>query len=101
MPSYSSAFMFNLLPKEVINTMGNRLSAIATHTMQQKLERATALVDEAKELRALSEDAKEMNDLGIASYLADLADGKEKEFEQDVKRISLQVRGRIFKPKVF
>jgi hypothetical protein len=38
------------------------------------LESLAIKLDETKELRTLAEDAKMMNDLGITSYLADLAE---------------------------
>jgi len=42
-----------------------------------------------------------MNDLGITSYLAELADSKDKRLKVKIRKISLQIIGRIFKPKVF
>ena len=42
-----------------------------------------------------------MNDLGITSYLAELAESKEKRMKDNIKKISMQIVGRLFRPKVF
>jgi hypothetical protein len=65
------------------------------------IENLAMKLDETKELRILAEDAKMMNDLGITSYLADLAEQKEQSLKDPVNKVSLQIVGRIFKPKVF
>jgi len=80
MPSYSSADMPKLLPQSILNVQGNRIGQFDAVGIQKMLEETTLALDETFELRSLSEDAKIMNNLGIMTYLIDLADQKDKAF---------------------